>query len=98
MSIFKVQLQQGFATGEMGFNDKFERSLSALGFGFSLIPGARWLCRRRMLRCSGLARFTDVGSTRDSDRAVRVVAVKVCLLLFGVGRTVNLSAVLRDEL
>ena len=42
---FKVRLQQGFAPGEMGFNDKFcaaknpERSLSALGR--SPIPGAR---------------------------------------------------------
>ena len=35
-----------------------ERSLSALGLGCSLIPGARWLCRRRMLRCLGLPRFT----------------------------------------
>ena len=27
--------------------------LSALGLGCSLIPSARWLCRRRLLRCSG---------------------------------------------
>jgi hypothetical protein len=42
-------------------------SLSALGLGCSLIPGARWLCRRRMLRCLGLPRFTGVSSTRNSD-------------------------------
>jgi hypothetical protein len=67
-----LRLQQGFATGEMGFNMNLrcknpERSLSALGLGCSLIPGARWLCRRRMLRCLGLPRFTGVSSTRDSD-------------------------------
>jgi hypothetical protein len=28
-----------------------ELAMSALGLGCSLIPGARWLCRRRMLRC-----------------------------------------------
>jgi hypothetical protein len=50
-AFFKVALQQGFAPGEMGFNDKSalheipERSLSALGLGCSLISGARWLCR-----------------------------------------------------
>jgi hypothetical protein len=49
-----------------------ERSLSALGLGCSLIPGARWLCRRRMLRCLGLPRFTGISSTRDSDGAVRI--------------------------
>jgi hypothetical protein len=42
-----LRLQQGFATGEMGFNINLrcknpERSLSALGLGCSLIPGARW--------------------------------------------------------
>jgi len=51
-------------------------SLSALGLGCSPIPGARWLCRRRMLRCLGLVRFTDVSSTRGSDRAVRIAAIK----------------------
>ena len=46
-----IRLQQGFGPGEMGFEDKFEWSLSALDLGCSLIRGARWLCQRRMLRC-----------------------------------------------
>jgi hypothetical protein len=50
--------------------------MSALGLGCSLIPGARWLCRRRMLRCLGLPRFTGVSSTRDSERAVRIAAIR----------------------
>jgi hypothetical protein len=37
---------------------------------------ARWLCRRRMLRCLGPPRFTGISSTGDSNRAVGIAAVK----------------------
>jgi hypothetical protein len=45
----------------MGLNDKFalQKILNGpLGLGCSLIPGARWLCRRQMLWCLGLPHFT----------------------------------------
>jgi hypothetical protein len=53
----------------MGFNDKFalQKILNGpcpFGLGCSLIPGAPWLCRRRMLRCLGRPRFTAAGSAR----------------------------------
>jgi hypothetical protein len=83
----------------MGFNDKFalqksEQSLSALGLGCSLIRGALALPVTE-LRCVRLPPFS-VSSTSDSDRAVRIAAIEVSLLLFGVA--LNLGAVLRDEL
>jgi hypothetical protein len=77
---FRRGLQQRFAIGEMAFNINLrnpERSLSAFGLGCSLIPGARRLCRRRMLRCLGLSRFTAC----DNDRAIRIATIEVSLLL-----------------
>jgi hypothetical protein len=59
-----------------------------------LEPGTRWLCRRRLPRCFRLSPFS-VSSTRNSSGAVGIAAIEVSLLLFGVGRTVNLGAVLR---
>jgi hypothetical protein len=41
----------------MGFNDQFAVLLRFGSWLFSLIAGARWLCRRRMLRCLGLPRL-----------------------------------------
>jgi hypothetical protein len=72
-------------------------SLSALGLGCSLIPGVRWLCRRRMLRCLGLPRFTGVSSTRDRDRAVRIAAIRSSAWRLipgdGFGATTNIPGV-----
>src|SRR5690348_11819152 len=73
-----------------------ERSLSASSLGCSLIPGARWLCRRRMLRWD-FPTFTVAGSARNGDGTVGVAAVEVGLLFFGVGWAVNLSALLGHE-
>ena len=46
------------------WSSMIKRSLSDFGPGCSLIPGARWLCRRRM----------SVSSTRNSNRAVGIAA------------------------
>jgi hypothetical protein len=70
--------------------------MSAWGLGCSLIPGARWLCRRRMLRWD-FRSFTVAGSARNGDGTVGVAAVEFGLLFFGVGRAVNLSALLGHE-
>jgi hypothetical protein len=57
-------LQQGFEAGEMGFNDQFAVLLSFGSWLFSLIAGARWLCRRRMLAVLGTSASLRASATQ----------------------------------
>jgi hypothetical protein len=54
-------------------------SLSALGFGCSLIPGARWLCRRvrrlRQLRTHSVQGAVRIHETELSHSIVRVTSL-----------------------
>jgi hypothetical protein len=67
-----VALQQGFATGEMGFNINLrcknpERSLSLFGLAVRYFRARAGFAGDGCCGALGLPRFTGVSSTRDSD-------------------------------